>query len=75
MALMVGWLLVMFNGVDAVGIDMQPQIDHGPYWTIFFMVFIVVGGFFILNLFVGVIISVFNKEKDKIGKNFLLTKR
>ena len=28
----------------------------------------VVGSFFVLNLFVGVVISNFNNQKDKLGK-------
>lgn len=35
----------------------------------------IVGSFFLLNLFVGVVISSFNREKDKIGGNNLLTDR
>ena len=33
----------------------------------------IVGSFFLINLFVGVVISTFNSEQDKIGKNDLLT--
>lgn len=33
----------------------------------------IVGCFFTLNLFVGVVISTFNREKERLGKNFLLT--
>ena len=29
--------------------------------------------FFILNLFVGVVITTYSREKEKLGKNFLLT--
>jgi hypothetical protein len=35
----------------------------------------VIGSFFLLNLFVGVVISSFNREKDSIGGNILLTER
>lgn len=31
------------------------------------------GGYFFLNLFVGVVISEFNRQSEKLGKNFLLT--
>ena len=73
--IMVGWLVVMFNGVDSVGIDFEPVIDNGPYWTLFFMMIIVVCGFFILNLFVGSVISSFTTQKAKLGKDHMLTKR
>lgn len=57
------------------------QIDYvmvnknRPYWALFFIFFIIIGAFFFFNLFVGVVISTFNREKDKIGGNNLLTER
>ncbi len=43
------------------------------FWIFFFIFFTIVGSFFFLNLFVGVVISTFNSEHDKIGGNDLLT--
>lgn len=43
------------------------------FWAIFYMVFIVLGNFLILNLFVGVVISTFNREKEILGKGNLLS--
>ena len=37
------------------------------------MIFVIVFVFFLLNLFVGVVVSTFNTEKERVGKNFLLT--
>jgi hypothetical protein len=37
------------------------------------MVFVFFGNFLILDLFTGVVLSTFNKEKEILGKNFLLT--
>ena len=59
-----GWLDVMYSGVDAVGIGMQPKKNNSPLSMLFFAAFMVVGSQFILNLFVGVIIDNFNKIKD-----------
>lgn len=39
----------------------------------FFMLFMVVGSLFILNLFVGVVINTFNIEKEKLSRNNLMT--
>jgi hypothetical protein len=33
----------------------------------------VIGGLFLLNLFVGVVINNFNIEKEKLCRNYLLT--
>ena len=68
-----GWINIMWNGVDSVLIDMQPQRDYGIAWVLFFICFIVVGSLFILNLFVGVVIDTFNHEKEILGMNHLLT--
>ena len=49
------------------------QKDNVKYWVIFFIFFIIVGSLFILNLFVGVVIDTFNKEKEKLGGSMFLT--
>ena len=43
--------------------------------VLFYIVFIILGNFLILNLFVGIVISTFNREKEILGKNFLLTEK
>ena len=35
----------------------------------------VIGFLFFLNLFIGVVVSTFNTEKDKLGGNDLLTEK
>lgn len=54
---------MMNRGVDSVGIDMQPVRNQNIYWSLFFVLFIILGNFFILNLFAGVVVSTFNKQK------------
>ena len=56
MATTEGWIDVMYYGVDAAGIDMQPVKDNNPYWMLFFVLFIVFGFILFLNLFVGVVV-------------------
>jgi Ion transport protein len=68
-----GWAAVMFNGMDAVGIDMQPQYEHSIYWSLFFEVFVIFGNFFIMNLFAGAVVMTFNKEKEILEKIYLLS--
>lgn len=68
-----GWMNVLYAGVDATGIDSQPIKDYNPGWTVFFCLFIVVGAFFTMNLFVGVVIDNFNRMKDEMGESVLLT--
>ncbi len=55
------------------GVDMQPIRDNQPLWLVFFILFEIFGAFFIMNLFVGVVIDNFNRMKDELGGDILLT--
>lgn len=68
-----GWIDMMNRAVDSVGIDMQPVRNQNIYWSLFFILFIILGNFFILNLFAGVVVSTFNKQKQILEKTHLLT--
>lgn len=68
-----GWVDVMYAGVDATGVDMQPIRDHSVGWVFFFILYMVVGSFFAMNLFVGVVIDNFNRMKEELGDNVLMT--
>lgn len=48
--------------------DEQPDDESYLGAYIFFVIFIVLGSFFVLNLFVGVIIDNFNSLKRKVMK-------
>lgn len=73
MATTSNWADVMFASINTSRVDFAPVKDNNIGWIPFFVLFIVFGAFFMLNLFVGVVISTFNREKDKIGGNHLLT--
>lgn len=47
--------------------DEQPKYEDNIYMYIYFVIFIIFGSFFTLNLFIGVIIDNFNQQKKKIG--------
>lgn len=66
-----GWVDVMYAAIDQRGIGMQPVRDSNPFWSIFFIIFLVVGAFFILELFVGVTIENFNKIRDRTGRGMM----
>lgn len=68
-----GWSDVMMAAIDATDVDMQPVRDHNEFWAYFFLAFMLVGHFFAVNLFVGVITDNFNKMKAALGGDFLLT--
>ena len=54
-----GWTAVMYQGVDAVGIDHGPIEYYNEPVTAYFLIFMVIGSFFLLNLFVGIILDNF----------------
>ena len=59
----------MADAVDVRGIDLQPEFEANIYAYIYFVIFIVCGSFFTLNLFIGVIIDNFNALKKKVRYN------
>ncbi|NIG59879.1 sodium channel protein typesubunit alpha [Pontoporia blainvillei] len=48
-------------------VNMQPKWEDNVYMYLYFIIFIIFGSFFTLNLFVGVIIDNFNQQKKKIS--------
>lgn len=48
----------------------QPIYEDNLYMYIYFVIFIIFGSFFTLNLFIGVIIDNFNQQKKKIRTIF-----
>ena len=61
-----GWRDVIYAGVDANGIDIQPKREASMWNYLFFITFIFFGSFFTLNLFIGVIIDNFNTLKKQV---------
>ena len=56
----------MADAVDATEVDHQPVYEASLYNYFYFVIFIVCGSFFTLNLFIGVIIDNFNALKKKV---------
>ncbi|KAK3569225.1 hypothetical protein QTP86_026514, partial [Hemibagrus guttatus] len=62
-----GWMDIMYAAVDNRGVDQQPKYEETISCYVYFVVFIIFGSFFTLNLFIGVIIDNFNQQKKKIS--------
>jgi hypothetical protein len=69
----VGWAEVMYRATAMTSPDLEPSSMERPSYIFGFIGFMIIGSFFMLNLFVGIVISTFNREKERLGKNFLLT--
>ncbi|KAM9233019.1 sodium channel protein type 5 subunit alpha-like [Leptosomus discolor] len=69
-----GWMDIMYAAVDSRKIDEQPKFEAFLAMYMYFVIFIIFGSFFMLNLFIGVVISNFNQQRKKIsGKDLFLT--
>nr|XP_034985727.1 sodium channel protein type 5 subunit alpha-like [Zootoca vivipara] len=62
-----GWMDIMYAAADSTDVEYQPKWEANKYMYIYFVIFIICGSFFTLNLFVGVIIDNFNQQKKKFG--------
>ncbi|XP_053096648.1 sodium channel, voltage gated, type VIII, alpha subunit a isoform X2 [Pangasianodon hypophthalmus] len=62
-----GWMDIMYAAVDSRKVEDQPLYEDNIYMYLYFVIFIIFGSFFTLNLFIGVIIDNFNQQKKKFG--------
>uniref|UniRef100_A0A672YAI4 Calcium channel, voltage-dependent, T type, alpha 1H subunit a n=1 Tax=Sphaeramia orbicularis TaxID=375764 RepID=A0A672YAI4_9TELE len=56
-----GWVNIMYDGLDAVAVDQQPVRNHNPWMLLYFISFLLIVSFFVLNMFVGVVVENFHK--------------
>ncbi|KAM7316481.1 hypothetical protein ACRRTK_024212 [Alexandromys fortis] len=62
-----GWMDIMYAAVDSRNVELQPKYEESLYMYLYFVIFIIFGSFFTLNLFIGVIIDNFNQQKKKMS--------
>uniref|UniRef100_A0A8C4N9A5 Ion transport domain-containing protein n=1 Tax=Eptatretus burgeri TaxID=7764 RepID=A0A8C4N9A5_EPTBU len=60
-----GWVNIMYNGLDAVGVDQQPVKNYNPWMLLYFISFLLIVSFFVLNMFVGVVVENFHKCRQQ----------
>ena len=63
-----GWVNIMYTGLDAVGVDQQPIENYNEWRLLFFISFLLLVAFFVLNMFVGVVVENFHRcraQQDK----------
>ena len=59
-----GWVDVMHSAMDATGPGLAPVENNRPAAAMFFVVYIVLLAFFMLNVFVGFVILTFSEEGE-----------
>ena len=60
-----GWVEIMYNGIDAFGVDKQPVRNHNPWMLLYFISFLLIVAFFVLNMFVGVVVENFHRCRQE----------
>lgn len=62
----VQWGEIMYQASGLRGRDLVPNIEEieAPLVSLYFIFIVIVGNFFLLNLFIGVIISKYNRERE-----------
>jgi len=65
------WPEIMAVARDVTSVDMHPVLDNAFAYSFFFVLFIFIGSFFVINLFVGVVINKFGQVKAEGDGNSL----
>lgn len=51
------WVDIMYSGINAVAPEQQPVLFHSPFMSLFFVSFLIIGSFLVLNLLVAITIE------------------
>ncbi|XP_034028881.1 voltage-dependent L-type calcium channel subunit alpha-1D [Thalassophryne amazonica] len=69
-----GWPLVLYRAVDANAINRGPIYNYRVEISIFFIIYIIIIAFFMMNIFVGFVIITFREQGEAEFKNCELNK-
>jgi len=68
------WLDVMYSAMDVSStIGDQPERNQSGYFALYFVLFVIIGSFLVLNLFVGAVVDQFTQAKAETGHSLVLT--
>ena len=68
-----GWVGLMWDSVDAAGVDKVPIKNQNPFFIILYMALVILLCLLFVNMFVKIVIETYNLEKDFLNFNRLLT--
>lgn len=69
-----GWVDNLNNMIDSVGQEKQPITNNAVIYKVYAIATQIFMTLLFLNLFIGVVIESFNREKDELSLNKLLKK-
>eukprot|EP00698_Gefionella_okellyi_P022939 TRINITY_DN7700_c0_g1_i1.p1 TRINITY_DN7700_c0_g1~~TRINITY_DN7700_c0_g1_i1.p1 ORF type:complete len:2097 (+),score=441.12 TRINITY_DN7700_c0_g1_i1:85-6375(+) len=67
------WELLMFAGMASTAPYAAPVLNHQPGVATFFVTFVIFGVYFMLNLFTGVTVDSFDRERARVHGTALMT--
>ena len=67
------WTNIMWNAVDATGIGLAPVHNASPLNAAFFVAFMVIGNFFLMNLFTSALIDEFTVQQATYHGNLFMS--
>jgi hypothetical protein len=65
-----GWPDIMYQSLDVVGLDKGPYLENSVSNAIFFILFILIGSFFFLNFFIGVLFLKYKLAEKQERKEY-----
>ncbi|XP_056243643.1 sodium channel protein type 4 subunit alpha B-like isoform X2 [Seriola aureovittata] len=71
MATFSGWLEIIYAAVDSTQVEAQPVYEYRLYMYLYFVCFVIIGGFFTFNLFTRVFINTLDQLQHKFGGKHL----
>uniref|UniRef100_A0A8C3X911 Voltage-dependent L-type calcium channel subunit alpha n=1 Tax=Catagonus wagneri TaxID=51154 RepID=A0A8C3X911_9CETA len=69
-----GWPALLYKAIDSNGENVGPIYNHRVEISIFFIIYIIIVAFFMMNIFVGFVIVTFQEQGEKEYKNCELDK-
>lgn len=65
------YVAIGFDAMDLTDYDQSPKENHSQINSLFFVVYLIVGALFVMNLFVGFIVDGFNANKGSTDEDLL----
>lgn len=65
-----GWPDIMYQAIDVTKADNGPKFQNSPAQVGFFIVFILIGAFFFLNFFIGVLFLKYEQAQKREEAGF-----
>lgn len=65
-----GWPDILYYAIEFTDKDKGPTVNNNYGYTIYFISFIMIGSFFLLNFFIGVLFLEYNKAQKEEQKGF-----